>query len=346
MAIGRLERKPSLPHSYFHDLESLFYVLCWISTLYSGPNNKERTFNSALLYRQTEVARWNGDNSGQHTMAAICSAKGQWIAKYEGFEKTIKQFSTYFEPIFGCLENLQELLFKGSVVSKKDREEKEELARSLDEEVDLLKEGDLIPQPLIQRSSDIPIRMRPYRIVVQSFWDVFREMEMKLPNETIPNNDNEAVVKKQVDAPAPRKLRHFVEEIVPGALGDVDRDEEVICSRYSSETEEELYEGTGAALEPPNHSFNTSATRVNIHSSLSKRKLQDEVEGEPRSPKRSKNHKLSGVHPPDIIPRRSSRTRAGQGISKDHDFAMPAPRMSGRNLRSASRRNSAQRGAK
>ncbi len=29
-------------HDYHHDLESLFYVICWICTMYSGPNGKMR----------------------------------------------------------------------------------------------------------------------------------------------------------------------------------------------------------------------------------------------------------------------------------------------------------------
>ena len=112
MAIDRLDKEPSFPHSYFHDLESLFYVLCWMSTLYSGPD-KMRAFNRAVLpYRDTEVALWNGDKPNEGTMLAICNAKGQRVARLAGFRKTMKQFSTYFEPVFGCLEALQKLLYK------------------------------------------------------------------------------------------------------------------------------------------------------------------------------------------------------------------------------------------
>ncbi|KLO20510.1 hypothetical protein SCHPADRAFT_991860 [Schizopora paradoxa] len=345
MAIDRLKEEPSLPHSYFHDLESLFYVLCWVSTLYSGPNNKERAFDRAVLpYRKTEVARWNGENSGEHTMSSISGAKTQWVASYEGFEQMMKQFSTYFEPIFGCLENLQELLFTGVVTSRSNRMEKEELKQELEKEFNLLKESDPLTRTLTKDFNKLPIRMRPSRIVLESFVDAFSETLQELPEEeTISDTGGK---KSQSGAPVPRGLREFVEKIVPGALEDIDHDddeEDMKSSRYSSESEDESDVDADAPVEPPRHSLNPSSTLVNTRSSLNKRKMKEEVEGEQPSSKRSKSSVPSEVRSLDKIPRLRSSGHRGQRKSKDHDFVKPALR---RSLRSTSRMTSVQEDAK
>ncbi len=49
-------------HSYYHDLESLFYVLIWVCTMYSGPRGalRDKTFD----YKKSVLSVWNGEMIG------------------------------------------------------------------------------------------------------------------------------------------------------------------------------------------------------------------------------------------------------------------------------------------
>lgn len=218
MAIDRLRAVPKFLHSYFHDLESLFYVLCWICTLYAGPCDKKRTFFKVTFpYRGTTIAVWNGDISGQNTMVAICNSKIAF-ALDDGLESTIKQFSEYFRPIEECLELLRELLFVSAFGNVKD------LGKKAQKKVELEKElKDCEPSDrafIIERFNEIPIHMRPHDIVLDSFTLAFKEMEDKLSqDETIPVEEVEEEV--ELSYVGPRRVRDFVENVVPNAAVDV-----------------------------------------------------------------------------------------------------------------------------
>ncbi len=67
MAIEILEGEgKTTVHSYYHDLESLFYILIWVCTMYSGPNGavRDKTFN----YKESVLSVWNGEMMGKRAV--------------------------------------------------------------------------------------------------------------------------------------------------------------------------------------------------------------------------------------------------------------------------------------
>ncbi|KAH8109272.1 hypothetical protein DFH11DRAFT_1881375 [Phellopilus nigrolimitatus] len=51
--------KPKHAHAYYHDLESVFYVLCWLCTVLEGPYNKERDSDN-FDFESSEITKWSG----------------------------------------------------------------------------------------------------------------------------------------------------------------------------------------------------------------------------------------------------------------------------------------------
>lgn len=112
MAIDSLKETPDFQHSYFHNLESIFYVMCWIFTLYSGPCSTTRRFSlSKLSYRETAVSKWNGDVSGGADLGVLLALKRDSIND-EAIMDTFDQFDDYFDDVKGCLLRFHSLLFK------------------------------------------------------------------------------------------------------------------------------------------------------------------------------------------------------------------------------------------
>ena len=111
MAIDLLENFPDSPHSYLHDLESVFYVMCWVCTLYSGPCSKIRQFsNSVLPYVKTAVANWNGDTVGSENLDTIFQLKMVNVSILS-FQRTLSDFASYFDALKDCMWSLRDLLF-------------------------------------------------------------------------------------------------------------------------------------------------------------------------------------------------------------------------------------------
>jgi len=323
MAIDRLRAVPKFLHSYFHDLESLFYVLCWICTLYAGPCDKKRTFFKVTFpYRGTTIAVWNGDISGQNTMVAICNSKIAFALAPDGLENTIKQFSEYFRPIEECLELLRELLFVSAFGNVKDLGKKAQKKLELEKE---LKDGEPSERAfIIERFNEIPIHMRPHDIVLDSFTLAFKEMEDKLPqDETIPVEEVEEEV--ELSYVGPRRVRDFVENVVPNAAVDVKggfnekgTQEGLDVQRHTEEHEDDA----GSHPSP-----SASGSRSNTQSSPNKRKSTDIPEGAPSSPKRSKSLVTPRTSRTIVTyaRRKGNQTRStGRGSNDVHFFARPS----------------------
>ncbi|KAH8115441.1 hypothetical protein DFH11DRAFT_107087 [Phellopilus nigrolimitatus] len=43
-------------HEYYHDLESVFYMLCWLCIAQAGPNSKDRQSTEPFVYK--DICNW------------------------------------------------------------------------------------------------------------------------------------------------------------------------------------------------------------------------------------------------------------------------------------------------
>lgn len=110
MAIEVLEADKNLVHRYYHDLESLLYVLIWICTMYSGPHGALR--DETFEYKGSALCIWNGGMKHKDAPVAIISdSKHASMVNAGRFkEKVLDGFSPYFEPIKPCVEKLRSLI--------------------------------------------------------------------------------------------------------------------------------------------------------------------------------------------------------------------------------------------
>ncbi len=96
-------------HDYHHDLESLFYVICWICTMYSGPNGKMRKESE---YKSSNVASWNVRDFSDESLKVAARAKRGFTKIMEDFRTEITDdFHPYFTPIFECMCEIRFCLF-------------------------------------------------------------------------------------------------------------------------------------------------------------------------------------------------------------------------------------------
>lgn len=179
MAIDRLHTDPRSPYNYHHELESLFYVLCWLGTLYAGPRDKPRSFSkSTFAYCKAEVAGWNSDTPGQDTMQRIWRSKTASTASFDSCQNIFKQFSRYFRNIEDCFDRLDKLLFHAKIGSPTEGEKRKV---ELEAKLEKCKPSDRTS--LVEDFNDIPIYMRPPDIVLDFFILAFSEMEDNLPED-------------------------------------------------------------------------------------------------------------------------------------------------------------------
>lgn len=112
MAVEVLSRNVVFSHSYWHDVESVLYVLCWVCTLYCGPNNSKRCF-ADHPFSECEIALWNGGPN--ETMKSIGGQKlAVVIYAVPFFHIIVRDCHEYFKPLFGLLEDFRDILFPDS----------------------------------------------------------------------------------------------------------------------------------------------------------------------------------------------------------------------------------------
>ena len=94
------------PHDYMDDLESFFYVLCWIVCGYSGPGNKLTVFPRYLL----------GWESADPQLAIVYKLSA---TSRDHFKETYSA-TPYFGPIFGTLMRQLSAFFSAADVKNRD----------------------------------------------------------------------------------------------------------------------------------------------------------------------------------------------------------------------------------
>lgn len=159
MAIEVLEGEK--PHTFYHDLESLFYVLIWVCTMYSGPGGALR--DKTFAYKKSVLSVWNGEMTatGGH-FPFVAWSKRAVMMHPEPFKREIlNNFAPYFEPIKEDIEKLRNVLFPVALKPElleivdsvlRDREESEALRQSHPRILDVLRQ--LLP-PSLQGAGDL-----------------------------------------------------------------------------------------------------------------------------------------------------------------------------------------------
>ncbi len=117
MAIDILEGEKNTVHNYHHDLESLFYVLIWVCTMYSGPNGavRDKMFN----YKESVLSVWNGEmiGKGRHFPLVAWSKRAVMMNPLPFNNQILTNFSPYFDPIKEDIEKLRNVLFPTALSS-------------------------------------------------------------------------------------------------------------------------------------------------------------------------------------------------------------------------------------
>lgn len=101
------QRNPKA-HEFYHDLESIFYVLCWVCTVCGGPG-KPRDFEK---YRDSNVYSWNIQTPDEKGMNIVATSKVDFTQSDESLLDGMENsFDPYFYPIYDCLLRLRTCLF-------------------------------------------------------------------------------------------------------------------------------------------------------------------------------------------------------------------------------------------
>ncbi len=159
----------TMSHGFYHDLESLFYVLCWICTTQGGPSNAVRWFD----YAGSEICRWNGgEGDNPDSMRFVGETKYAVMTKEDSFKaKLTNTFDAYFKPIVPCILSLRRLLFSGMSSNV-------ELVQALLDNNPSDKSLELL----------LPLRLQDPETIFRSFVEILEQGVEALPDEhrTIP----------------------------------------------------------------------------------------------------------------------------------------------------------------
>jgi hypothetical protein len=105
MAIELLTELKSVKHEFYHDLESLFYVICYICCICAGPNY---TLRDDLKVFETAIAKWFGTK--EQSESDIGKEKYETVSIPDDFEEMILHvFHPYFEPLKPYMLRLRDI---------------------------------------------------------------------------------------------------------------------------------------------------------------------------------------------------------------------------------------------
>jgi len=105
MSINVLQTKD---HKAEHDLESLFYALVWICSLYTNPGEKREL--DELSHGALPILDWADP---QRTFQQIADLKKGHLQLRQDFQdRILEYYSEYFHPLKQCCETLRQLFFQ------------------------------------------------------------------------------------------------------------------------------------------------------------------------------------------------------------------------------------------
>ncbi|KAH8114691.1 hypothetical protein DFH11DRAFT_180194 [Phellopilus nigrolimitatus] len=112
MLTGRIQE-----YCYYHDLESLLYVLIWVCTTQAGPHDAPRAATDCT-FKETGIAIWCAMAPGQvdpydaTAMNTVGLAKSGMMKEEDHFEiNIISRVHRYFEPIFQLMREWRGILY-------------------------------------------------------------------------------------------------------------------------------------------------------------------------------------------------------------------------------------------
>lgn len=107
-----LEEKEDV-HNYYHDLESLFYILVWICITYKGPNGAVRP-SSDFKYDGSSVDLWcNILVTNEASLNSVGLQKYGMMGNQDAFRKQVyKVVHPYFSPLESLLFGLRRIIFR------------------------------------------------------------------------------------------------------------------------------------------------------------------------------------------------------------------------------------------
>ncbi|KAH8112602.1 hypothetical protein DFH11DRAFT_1783717 [Phellopilus nigrolimitatus] len=202
-------KENKIKHAYYHDLESILYVLCWLCTAQEGPNNLQRSRD--FIFKKSAIAQWAGYGKNDPTMEDIRQAKESHVSKAENFDKYIvSQFAPYFQPLRKCIKDMRTLLvFTGSA-------DPEEVEVNRDIIKDRLKGNKKISLSVL---STIPVALRDSKAVFRSLHDVIDKTLEELatieepPSNAVPtHNEDQDTDELSPDQIGRKNMRAFEEE--------------------------------------------------------------------------------------------------------------------------------------
>ncbi|KAH8109275.1 hypothetical protein DFH11DRAFT_1479433, partial [Phellopilus nigrolimitatus] len=124
--------KPMFPHAYYHDLESVFYVLCWLCIVLEGPYNKKRDSDN-FDFEGSEITKWSGLHIPNASLDHIWSSKQGVMKDPISFKSLIvDNFAPYFADLGPCLRSIRGILFP---IPGSDPETLEKVLNMVDDEM-------------------------------------------------------------------------------------------------------------------------------------------------------------------------------------------------------------------
>ncbi|KAH8112638.1 hypothetical protein DFH11DRAFT_1744852 [Phellopilus nigrolimitatus] len=218
------QEKNKIRHAYYHDLESIFYVLCWICTAQEGPSNLRRSLD--FDFNSSAVAEWAGYGKDEPTVEDVRKAKQAVVAKADDFnEYVLGQFAPYFEPLRDCVRDMRTLLISTGSSDPKILKTKLEF-------LEMCRETGLpIPLDILVT---IPIADRNEKDVFNSLHKIIDETLATLEEPVPPSNTGSAPSEDQ-----------NIDELTPDQIGRTNMrvfEEENILKREAKEIEAEKAE--------------------------------------------------------------------------------------------------------
>ncbi|KLO10697.1 hypothetical protein SCHPADRAFT_930385 [Schizopora paradoxa] len=189
MAFDRMKKNPKFPHSYFHDLESIFYVICWTCILFRGRGyeNKRQFETEKKPYFDTVVAAWNGDGRHNSTRHDIGCRKQGNVAN-GCIDDILVDFSLYFNDIKDFVQAYADLIFVNdcNFLNPRGLKKFEEKKIMLDKRFELeTPPTDEEKKDQIDEYSELPIQMRPPFVTIDSLRDLVEHTSSSIAVEEV-----------------------------------------------------------------------------------------------------------------------------------------------------------------
>ncbi|KAH8115436.1 hypothetical protein DFH11DRAFT_1507757, partial [Phellopilus nigrolimitatus] len=103
--------KTPIMHDYYHDLESVFYMLCWLCIAQAGPNSKDRQSTEPFDYESSAIGRWAAGGQDKPHYPDAAYVKHGMMAMADSFEEEVLgDFHNYFEVLKEYVARLREVI--------------------------------------------------------------------------------------------------------------------------------------------------------------------------------------------------------------------------------------------